>query len=272
MSPVSRRVFLGAVTATAVTASACSPEAPAPTAGEASTAGSATPSPPPGATSPAGPTSPQGTPPTTRATGSPATDLLHGPRTRPAVALTFHGAGDPSLTRTVLRIAAEHSVGLTVLAVGSWLDQNRALATAILDGGHDLGNHTWSHLPLRRLSSAEARREVSRAAALLTSLTGSRGSWFRPSGTPRSTGTIRRAAAASGYHRCLAYDVDPLDYTDPGAALVASRVHRDAVGGSIVSLHLGHPGTVAALPVILDGLAQRGLRAVTVTDLMKGPA
>ncbi len=273
MSPVSRRVFLGAVTATAVTASACSPEEPAPTG--PSTTGSATASTPPGTTSSPGPTSPPGTPsapPTTRATGSPAADLLHGPRTRPAVALTFHGAGDPSLTRTVLRIAAEHSAGLTVLAVGSWLDGNRALASAILDGGHDLGNHTWSHLPMRRLSSAEARREVSRAAALLTSLTGSRGSWFRPSGTPRSTGTIRRAAAASGYHRCLGYDVDPLDYTDPGSALVTSRVHRDAVSGSIVSLHLGHPGTVAALPAILDGLARRGLRAVTVTDLMRGPA
>jgi peptidoglycan/xylan/chitin deacetylase (PgdA/CDA1 family) len=277
VSPVTRRVFLGAVTATAVTASARSPEEPAPTAGGPSTAGSVTASTPPGATSSPGPgaTSASGTPsapPTTRATGSPAADLLHGPRTRPAVALTFHGAGDPSLTRTVLRIAAEHSAGLTVLAVGSWLDGNRALATAILDGGHDLGNHTWSHLPMRRLSSAEARREVSRAAALLTSLTGSGGSWFRPSGTPRSTGTIRRAAAASGYHRCLAYDVDPLDYTDPGSALVASRVHRDAVSGSIVSLHLGHPGTVAALPVILDSLARRGLRAVTVTDLMRGPA
>lgn len=273
MSPVSRRVFLGAVTATAVTASACSPEDPAPNG--PSTPGSATTSTPPGATSSPGPPSPPGTPSaprTTPATGSPAADLLHGPRTRPAVALTFHGAGDPSLTRTVLRIAAEHSAGLTVLAVGSWLDGNRALATAILDGGHDLGNHTWSHLPMRRLSSAQARREVSRAAALLTSLTGSRGSWFRPSGTPRSTGTIRRAAAASGYHRCLAYDVDPLDYTDPGSALVAGRVHRDAVSGSIVSLHLGHPGTVAALPAILDGLARRGLRAVTVTDLMRGPA
>jgi peptidoglycan/xylan/chitin deacetylase (PgdA/CDA1 family) len=274
MSPMSRRVFLGAVTATAVTASAWSPEEAARTADGPSTAGSATPStPPPGAVP--GATSPSRTSsatPTAPATGSPSTDLLHGPRTRPAVALTFHGAGDPALTRTVLRIAAEHSAGLTVLAVGSWLDENRALARAILDGGHDLGNHTWSHLPMRRLSSAEARREVSRAAALLTSLTSGRGSWFRPSGTPRSTGTIRRAAAASGYHRCLAYDVDPQDYTDPGSTLVASRVHRDAVSGSIVSLHLGHPGTVAALPEILDGLARRGLRAVTVTDLKRGPA
>ena len=123
MSPVSRRVFLGAVTATAVTASACSPDEPA--ASGPSTTGSATASTPPGTTSSPGPTSPPGTPsapPTTPATGSPAADLLHGPRTRPAVALTFHGAGDPSLTRTVLRIAAEHSAGLTVLAVGSWLD------------------------------------------------------------------------------------------------------------------------------------------------------
>ena len=81
--------------------------------------------------------------------------------------------------------------------------------------------------------------------------------------------TIRRAAADSGYDRCLAYDVDPLDYTDPGAAQVRANV-RTAVGkGSIVSLHLGHPGTITALPAILDDLAGRGLEAVTVTDLLK---
>jgi peptidoglycan/xylan/chitin deacetylase (PgdA/CDA1 family) len=184
------------------------------------------------------------------------------------VALTFHGAGDPSLTRTALRIAAEHHATFTVLAVGSWLEQNPHLAAAILDGGHDLGNHTWSHLPMRQLSSAQARREIERAAALLTSLTGNAGSWFRPSGTPRSTAAIRAAAAASGYHRCLAYDVDPLDYTDPGSALVVRRVRDGARNGSIVSLHLGHAGTIAALPAILDDLAGRGISPVSMSNLM----
>jgi peptidoglycan/xylan/chitin deacetylase (PgdA/CDA1 family) len=64
--------------------------------------------------------------------------------------------------------------------------------------------------------------------------------------------------------------VDPLDYLDPGPALVRSRVAATVRPGSIVSLHLGHPGTVAALPGILADLHARGLAAVTVSTLV-GP-
>jgi peptidoglycan/xylan/chitin deacetylase (PgdA/CDA1 family) len=188
------------------------------------------------------------------------------------VALTFHGAGDAGLARRALELAASANAGLTVLAVGTWLEQTPALAHAILDAGHDLGNHTWSHLPMRRLDRQHADREVSRAAQLIERLTGSPGSWVRPSGTPRSTVTIRGAALASGYPRCLAYDVDPLDYTDPGSAEVTHRVLDQVRPGSIVSLHLGHPGTVTALPGIFRGLDRRGLRPATMTDLMKGAA
>jgi len=198
--------------------------------------------------------------------------VVHGPRSQSAVALTFHGAGPASLCRQALAVVASAQARITVLAVGTWLRQNPALAAAIVDAGHDLGNHTWSHLPMRRLHAPEARREIERAAELLERLTGSRGRWFRPSGTPRSTPTIRAAAARSGYERCLAYDVDPLDYTDPGADLVVRRVLGAARPGSIISisLHLGHPGTVEALPRLLDGLSERGLRSVSMTTLVGG--
>jgi peptidoglycan/xylan/chitin deacetylase (PgdA/CDA1 family) len=186
----------------------------------------------------------------------------------PSVALTFHGAGDPALCRRVLAEAAAADAHVTVLAVGTWLRQNPNLAGAIVDGGHDLGNHTWSHLPMRHLSSLQAHQEIRRGADLLVRLTGSRGRWFRPSGTPRSTPTIREAARSSGYSRCLAYDVDPFDYTDPGPDAVTARVLEAVRPGSIVSLHLGHAGTVAALPHVLDRLARRGLAAVTVSTLL----
>jgi peptidoglycan/xylan/chitin deacetylase (PgdA/CDA1 family) len=268
----SRRAFLAAVTAGAAAAasSACSVETDEPQA----TATSGVSSGSSGRTSSALST---GEPPPTSGTAGPATttaqpDLVHGPRDRPNVALTFHGAGDPRLARRVLEMALTANAGLTVLAVGTWLDQTPALARQILEAGHDLGNHTWSHLPMRRLGRPAADREVSRAALLIERLTGSRGSWFRPSGTPRSTATIRGAALASGYPRCLAYDVDPLDYTDPGSAVVTRRLLDQVRPGSIVSLHLGHAGTVNALPGIFRGLTQRGLRPVTVTDLMRGAA
>lgn len=200
---------------------------------------------------------------------TPGPDVVHGPRDVPAVALTFHGAGDPRLCREVLARVADAGVQVTVLAVGSWLGENPALARAMADAGHELGNHTWSHLPMRRLGVGEAHREVQRAADVLEQLTGSPGRWFRPSGTPRSTSRIRAAAADSGYARCLAYDVDPLHYTDPGGGTVTRRLLGAVRPGSIVSLHLGHAGTVSALPDVLAGLVGKGLHAVTASELLR---
>jgi peptidoglycan/xylan/chitin deacetylase (PgdA/CDA1 family) len=267
----SRRAFLAAVAAAAAASSASSAcssptDEPRAAAGGTASAAGGTPSQPPSPTAGPAPSRAEGTPTTAQP------DLVHGPRDRAAVALTFHGAGDARLARRVLALAAEAHAGLTILAVGTWLDATPALAREILDAGHDLGNHTWSHLPMRRLSRQEADREVSRAAVLIQRLTGSHGSWFRPSGTPRSTARIRSAAIASGYPRCLAYDVDPLDYTDPGSAAVTRRLLAQVREGSIVSLHLGHRGTVDALPDIFQGLTQRGLRPVTMTSLMSGAA
>jgi peptidoglycan/xylan/chitin deacetylase (PgdA/CDA1 family) len=222
------------------------------------------------------PTAPIGPSPTSGATAGPSgaapltphTDLVHGPRDRPLIALTFHGAGDPALARQVLHLAEQARARVTILAVGNWLAANRSLAAAIRDAGHELGNHTWSHQAMRQLDPASARREVEQAAQLLTTLTGGPGRWFRPSGTPRSTATIRAAARAAGYARCLAYDVDSLDYTDPGPTAVTRRTLLAARPGSIVSLHLGHQGTVVALPDILVGLRRNGLRPVTVSQLV----
>jgi peptidoglycan/xylan/chitin deacetylase (PgdA/CDA1 family) len=195
-------------------------------------------------------------------------DVVHGDRAARSVALTFHGAGAASITGRVLAELGQAGAHVTVFAVGSWLEQEPTLARAILDGGHELGNHTYRHLPMRTLRPGQAVSEVARAAAVLTRLTGSKGAWFRPSGTPYSTPTIRAAAHRCGYAVCVGYDVDSLDWTDPGAAAVTSRVLAQAHAGSIVSMHLGHPGTADALPAILSGLAAKSLRPVTVTALV----
>lgn len=208
--------------------------------------------------------------PPTHAPSAPvlASEIGNGPRQAKAVALTFHGAGDPALADRLLREAERVRARVTVLAIGTWLADNPRMARRILDAGHELGNHTWRHLAMRHLDATAAYEEIARCRDELAKLTGSQQRWFRPSGTPHATQTIERAAARAGYAHCLAYDVDPLDYTDPGAASVRDATLRAVRGGSIVSLHLGHPGTVEALPAILDGLQQKGLAAVTVSRLL----
>jgi peptidoglycan/xylan/chitin deacetylase (PgdA/CDA1 family) len=157
---------------------------------------------------------------------------------------------------------------VTVLAVGTWLVQYPQIAQRILRGRHDLGNHTMHHLDIKAMDPSGTYAEIAGCARRLHALTGSIGRWFRPSQTQYSTPLIEREARKAGYQTCVSYDVDSLDYTDPGPDAVVSTVLRLTRPGSIISLHLGHPGTVTALPAIVRGLASRGLRPVTLTELL----
>ena len=157
---------------------------------------------------------------------------------------------------------------VTVLAVGTWLEQYPQMARRVLRGGHDLGNHTLHHLDIAAMDAAGAYAEIAGCALRLRTLTGSIGRWFRPSQTRYATALIEQAARMAGYRTCVSYDVDSLDYTDPGPDAVVATVLGSVRPGSIISLHLGHPGTVTALPAILHGLAGRGLRPVTLTGLL----
>jgi peptidoglycan/xylan/chitin deacetylase (PgdA/CDA1 family) len=172
------------------------------------------------------------------------------------------------MAEALLAEAERAGARVSVLAVGTWLEQYPQIARRILGGGHDLGNHTLHHLDIAAMDGAEAFAEIAGCARRLRALTGSAGRWFRPSQTRYSTPLIEREARRAGYQTCVSYDVDSLDYTDPGPDAIVSTVLGQTRPGSIVSLHLGHPGTVTALPAILHGLARRRLRPVTLTGLL----
>jgi peptidoglycan/xylan/chitin deacetylase (PgdA/CDA1 family) len=208
------------------------------------------------------------TPPalTPLAAGTPY-EVVYGPRTGKNVALTFHGSGDPKLATALLEAAEQRGAKLTVMVVGSWLDQQPQMARRILDGGHELGNHTQNHLNISAMTPDQARAEIAQCADRLQKLTGSIGRWFRPSAAQYATQMVRDQAKAVGYEHVLSFDVDPRDYNDPTAAELQRRVLGAVRGGSVVALHMGHQCTIDALPAILDGLAKAGLKPVTASQL-----
>ena len=211
---------------------------------------------------------------TVRATSpaGPAVEVMRGVPETDAVALTFHGGGTPALADALLAEAERADIRVTVMAVGSWLNAYPQMAKRVLDGGHELGNHTQRHMNINIMSPFAAYTEIATCAATLRRLTGSQGRWFRPSQAQHATAQVRAAAARAGYRDVLSYDVDPRDYTDPGSAAVVRNVLGVIAPGDVVSMHLGHRGTVEALPAILDGLLAKGLRAITADALFPVPA
>ena len=212
--------------------------------------------------------SPSAPAPTTTAVSGPATEVIRSDSGRPQVALTFHGAGDLTITRQVLDVVKQHGAQITVLAVGTWLMQHPDAARMVRDGGHELGNHTWSHPALSGYAPEPMYAEIQRCRDKLAELTGSPGTFFRQSQGQHATHEELVEAGKAGYSRVLSYDVDSLDWKDPGPAAIRAAVAK-ARAGSVISMHLGHPGTVAALPGILTDLVGRGLTPVTASELLK---
>jgi hypothetical protein len=214
-------------------------------------------------------------PTTSVAVGGPATV---GPTTAPAgpavfvqVAFTFHAnvESDNAETEAMLADAGRAGVPITVFAVGQWLDRDPALAGRLLSAGHELANHTYTHPSLGALGSVAVASEIARCRDVLHRQAPGLTHWFRPSGIDVPTPSILAEAGKSGYATVVGYDVDPHDYQDPGAPAIVDRVRTTLQPGSIVSLHFGHAGTVAAFPQLVDIAHQRGLKPVTVSMLLR---
>ena len=198
----------------------------------------------------------------------PARFVKSGPTTSSSVALTFHGSGDLGLLQALLDEAKKASAPITIFAVGNWLDKTPSLAKTILSGGHELANHTYTHPTLTKLDRPAVAKEITGCRDALRNHAGSAGRWFRPSGTPEPNALILAEAGAAGYRTVVGYDIDPLDYQDPGSAAVVRAVEAALHPGAIVSLHTGHSGTVTAFAPIVQAIRAKGLHPVLVRDLL----
>ncbi|HEX5587078.1 MAG TPA: polysaccharide deacetylase family protein, partial [Acidimicrobiia bacterium] len=183
---------------------------------------------------------------TTPAAGTqgPARFVDHGLEAHRRVALTFHTNGDLTLASQLLDVLAQHDTVITAFVVGNWLDANPAWGRKLVDAGHEVANHTYTHPSFLSLSRDAMLDEIVRCRDALARDAGTPGKFFRPSGTDDGTvappDVVLDVAAAAGYPTVLGFDVDPFDYDDPGADVVTQRTLAAVQPGSIVSLHFGH--------------------------------
>ncbi len=228
----------------------------------------ATLSPSTGSSRSADPTSPGPSPAVVDSTY--ATFVPHGSRSTNKVAFMFHGDGDRATTDSAIRVLKQQGVTASVFVLGRWLVEQPTVAKALLDAGHELGNHSYSHPDFRRATAAVIKVEIERCRDVLVKQTKSPGIGFLAPEVDQPIRSILGLAASAGYERVIGYDVDPRDWSDPGPETILRIVGSGSRPGSIVQLHLGHPETVQALPKVIAKLRARGLEPTSVTDLLAG--
>jgi len=139
----------------------------------------------------------------------------------------------------------------------------------MLADGDMIGDHSWSHVDLAKLSASGQRSQIAMAAAAINKATGFQPCLFRaPYGSMNSS--LLSVARSLGFST-IQWDVDPRDWSLPGTGTIVSRVLSGVGNGSIVLQHFaGGPRyqTLAALPTEINTLRARGYRFVTVTDML----
>jgi peptidoglycan-N-acetylglucosamine deacetylase len=105
---------------------------------------------------------------------------LIAPRRPRELALTYDDGPNPAWTPRLLDLLAEHNVHATFFMLGKFVKAERELACRVVQAGHLIGNHTWSHLNLSRASDAQVLDEITRTNDILAEITGKPMVYFRP--------------------------------------------------------------------------------------------
>jgi peptidoglycan/xylan/chitin deacetylase (PgdA/CDA1 family) len=182
-------------------------------------------------------------------------------------ALTFDDGPHPQGTPAVLEVLAAADVRATFFLVGEQVRRNPALAQEILAAGHQVGLHCDRHRNLLRLTPWQTRADIARAQDTIEAATGRAIGLYRPPYGALSASALR-LARARGW-RTLLWSHWGKDWQARATpASIAARVTDGVVAGSVLLLHdaddYSAPGswqrTVAALPRVLETLAERGLQ------------
>ncbi len=187
---------------------------------------------------------------------------------QPIVALTFDDGPHKTLTPELLDLLAKRNVKATFFVLGSLVATYPEIAQRIVKEGHEIANHTWSHPNLAKMGDGGVRDQFERTRSIIHQTTGVNPTVMRP---PYGAFTERQRSWALkefGYPTIM-WDVDPLDWRRPGASVVAQRILDRTRNGSIILVHDIHPGSIEAMPRVIDTLLQRGYRFLTVSELLK---
>lgn len=201
----------------------------------------------------------------------PDTFRSSGPRIK-QIALTFDDVPDPRFTGKVLDVLKEYDVKATFFAVGDRAKKHPDLVKRIHDEGHSIGNHSYNHAQLNKLSLDKFKSQIERTNTILKSLTGVNPRLIRP-----PYGDINEEqlqwARKNGY-KVVNWNVDSLDWKGLNKEEVKKNVLSAVGPGAIVLQHAGGGvgsdlnGTVEALPDIITELRNRGYSFVTLPEML----
>lgn len=182
------------------------------------------------------------------------------------VALSFDDGPSPELTPKVLDLLKQYNAHATFYIVGSHVEGNEEIIRRIVDEGHELGNHSYSHPLLPKKSADEVYKQVHDTSDLIAKATGG----LKPMSLRPPYGGYNKMVADQAGIAIVNWSIDSLDWQYRDAAKTIAHIKENTHNGGILLMHDIHAESVEALPAVLEYLTSEGYELVSVEELMAG--
>jgi peptidoglycan/xylan/chitin deacetylase (PgdA/CDA1 family) len=180
------------------------------------------------------------------------------------VALTFDDGPYPGCTEELLEILRSEGVKATFFFTGKMSDLHKELVLETYRDGHEVGNHTYSHLNLTKLGTEKIKYEIESTSKILSQIVNKPINIFRPPGGNYNERVVN-FIKENGYIMVL-WTFSPNDYNLTSEKVLYNRILKNLSGKDIILLHSGVETTCKALPKIIKTLKQQGYKFVTVSE------
>lgn len=182
------------------------------------------------------------------------------------ISLTFDSAWGAEDIDSILTTLKNENVKATFFVLGQWAEKYPDVIKRMSDEGHDVANHSDTHPHIASLSFEEIKNEITKANEKIENITGKKNDLFRaPYGEYNDN--VIRAAEELGFYT-IQWDVDSLDWKNPGRDAIIKRVVDRCKNGSIILMHNGTEETANALPEMIKKLKEKGFSFVPTSELI----
>lgn len=181
----------------------------------------------------------------------------------PKIAITFDDGPGRGCTGRLLDGLKERGVKATFFLIGENAKENPELVKRIYDEGHLIGNHTYHHVEISKVSDEKAKREIEDTNQVIMEITGEPVIFMRP-----PFGVWQKKLELEIDVFPVMWTIDPLDWTTENADEIVNKIVSQAEEDAIILMHDCYDSSVDAALRIIDILEKEGYEFVTVDQLI----
>jgi peptidoglycan/xylan/chitin deacetylase (PgdA/CDA1 family) len=179
--------------------------------------------------------------------------------------LTFDGAPNPPGTDRILEVLAEHNVKATFFMEGKRLEEEAPCALRVLEAGHDIGNHSYTHPDFDTIPIAQCLEEVNKTDLILYEKLGLKTKLLRPP-SGKLTLEVEETFLKLGYTIVLwSYSIK--DWEGPDAKSIAERVLNQIRKDTIIVFHDHVPWVPETLEIIIPKIKEAGCKFKRISKI-----